>query len=88
MADINSLDTKISYMLSSMGDELPNTKEGKVSVLNKYVTSFNTNLLNALEARGNPKFNAGKTIKERFIEFRENLLKIKPFHNQEIYNQK
>lgn len=88
MTDIIALDTKITFLLSKMGDELPSTKEGKISVLNKYVTNFNNKFIDSIESRGNPLFNAGKNIKEIFIEFRIKMMKIKPFYDDKYYNQK
>jgi len=87
MGDIIALDNQISHLLSNMGDELPASKEGKLSVLNRYVTNFSTKFVDSIESRGNPTFNAGKNIKEVMIEFRNKINNIKPFYNSKIYDQ-
>jgi GTP-binding protein EngB required for normal cell division len=87
MADIIALDNKITHKLSGMGDELPTSKEGKLSVINKYVTNFNAKFIDSIESRGNPLFNAGKNIKEIMIEFRNKILRVEPFYDSKIYDQ-
>lgn len=86
MTGIIALETNITNLLAKMGDDLPCSKEGKLSILNKYITSFNTKFVDSIESRGNPVFNTGKTIKDIMISFRENVMQIKPFDNDAIYN--
>lgn len=88
MADILALDARILQILSTMGEELPQSREGKMSVLNKYVTSFNIKFTDSIESRGNTFYNAGKKIKKVLMDYREKLMEIKPFHNVNIYSQK
>jgi len=86
MTDIIALDTKISLLLLKMGEELPSSKDSKLSILNRYVTNFNNKFVDSIESRGNTSFNCGKHIKDTFNKFKDTIIKIKPFHNNN-YNQ-
>lgn len=84
MAEIMELELKINKKLEQMGLNLPDTKEGKLSVLNKYVTNYYSKFYDSIESRGNV-FNTGKQIKDVFIEFRKDLTNIHPFMNTKTY---
>jgi GTP-binding protein EngB required for normal cell division len=84
MTEIVALEAKINKKLETMGDSLPETKEGKVSVLNKYVSNFNTRFLDSIESRGTVTIlNTGKKIKDVFVDYRQVLENIKPFTNHD-----
>ena len=87
MTEIVELESKINKKLETMGEDLPETKEGKISLLNRYVSNFNTRFQDSIESRGTV-FNTGKKIKDIFISYRENLKKIKPFKDNAEYDQK
>jgi len=85
MTEIISLQSKINQKLEKMGDNLPVTSEGKMSLLNKYVSNFYYRLIDSIESRGN-LLNVGKTIKDIFITYRKDLHNIHPFLDREIYD--
>lgn len=86
MTSVIALETNISNLLAKMGDDLPISKEGKLSILNKYITSFNTKFISSIESRENQVSNTGKCIRDVMISFRENIKQINPFDNEAIYN--
>jgi GTP-binding protein EngB required for normal cell division len=80
MTEIVALESKVNKKLEMMGDSLPDTKEGKISVLNKYVSNFNTRFIDSIESRGNLQtLNTGKRIKDIFVDYRDVLESIHPF---------
>jgi hypothetical protein len=85
MTEIMALETKINRKLERMGDSLPGTKEGQMSLLNKYVSNFYYKFVDSIESRGKT-LNTGKEIKDTFVEYREELHAICPFTNDKIYN--
>ncbi len=85
MTEIIALEAKINKKLEMMGEDLPETKEGKVSVLNRYVSNFNSRFLDSIESRGT-NFNTGKQIKDIFVNYREGVRKIKPFMDEPSYS--
>lgn len=87
MTEIIALENKINKKLEFMGDDLPQTKEGKISVLNKYVSNFNSKFIDSIESRGT-MFNTGKNIKDIFIEYRNEIKEIRPFINDPSYDDK
>lgn len=87
MTELLSLESKVTHTLIKMGNDLPVTKEGKVSVLNKYVSNFCGKFIDSLESRGNPVFNAGKKIKDIFAKYKQDSLQIKPFIDANIYDE-
>lgn len=87
MTEMVELESKINKKLETMGEDLPETKEGKISLLNRYVSNFNTRFQDSIESRGTV-FNTGKKIKDIFISYRENLKKIRPFKDNQEYDQK
>jgi dynamin 1-like protein len=86
MTEIISLETKLVGKLEKMGQELPLSKEGKLSFMNKYISNFYYKFTDSIESRGTV-LNTGKMIKDTFVTYRQELLAIKPFHNKTIYNK-
>ena len=85
MTEIFALETKINKKLDSMGQEIPISKEGKISIINRYVTNFSSRFIDSIESRGKI-LNTGKTIKDIFVNFRTNLSNICPFLDETIYD--
>jgi dynamin 1-like protein len=86
MTEIISLENKLNSKLDKIGCELPTTKEGKLSFINKYVSNFYYKFIDSVESRGT-SLNSGKLIKDCFMNYKKELMEIKPFHNKQIYNQ-
>jgi len=86
MTEIQHLERNVNKKLDILGNDLPVTKEGKISVLNKYVSNFNSKFTDSIQSRGT-SLNTGKIIKDVFIKFREDLMNIHPFLNSNTYNQ-
>lgn len=84
MSEIMELEVKINKKIDQMGLNLPTTKEGKLSVLNKYVSNYYSRFYDSIESRGNI-LNTGKQIKDIFVEYRKELDAIHPFNNSKIY---
>jgi len=86
MTEIISLETKLNNKLDKIGQELPTTKEGKLSFMNKYISNFYYRFMDSVESRGTV-LNSGKMIKDTFITYRKELVDIKPFtSNSKVYN--
>lgn len=85
MTEILSLENKINSKLDKMGADLPPTKDGKLSFMNKYVSNFYYKFMDSVESRGT-FLNTGKLIKDNFITYRNELHNIHPFNNNKIYN--
>ena len=85
MTELALLETKLNQKLENMGHEIPETKEGKLTFMNKYISNFYYKFMDSIESRGNV-LNTGKLIKDTFINYRTELYNIKPFHNEKIYN--
>jgi dynamin 1-like protein len=85
MSEITALEMKLNKKLDKMGAKLPDTKEGKLGILNRYVSDYNHRIVDSIESRGN-YLNAGKTIKDIFIEYRNELQTITPFKTNPAYN--
>lgn len=88
MTEVAALDTTVNDKLLTLGHSIPNDKAGKLSVLNKYVSSFNYSFLDAIESRGITKttINAGKILKDTFTHYKEDIHKIDPFTNTTTYD--
>lgn len=84
MTEISALDIKINKKLDQMGQHLPDSRDGKISVLNRYATNFYYQFVDSIESRGT-SLNTGKQIKDTLINYKENLHKIKPFVNRKTY---
>jgi dynamin 1-like protein len=85
MSELALLENKLNSKLENMGYEIPESKEGKLTFMNKYVSNFYYKFMDSVESRGNI-LNTGKLIKDTFVTFREDLYEIKPFHNSKVYN--
>lgn len=86
MTEISALEDKINKKLNNMGEELPESKEGKISVLNKYVSNFSSKFVDSIDSRG-MTLNTGKRIKDTFIEYKGKLLNLRPFNDHNVYNK-
>lgn len=84
MTEIFALDAELSQKLEMLGGDLPKTKEGKMSVLNKYVSNFSRQFIDSVESRGT--LNVGKQLKDMFVKYRSDLLLIKPFSDKSKYD--
>lgn len=76
--EISKLEETINKKLEIYGDDLPNTKDGKIHVLNRYVSDFNNFILDSIESRGS-QINTGKLIKDAFVKYKTDMAKIQPF---------
>lgn len=85
MLEMISLENKLNSKLDKIGQELPTSKEGKLGFMNKYVSNFYYKFIESTESRGTV-LNTGKIIKDNFVTYRKELLDIKPFNNNKIYN--
>lgn len=85
LAELTLLETKISKKLDILGQSIPETSDGKISILNKYVSSFFYQLVDSLKSEGH-QINTGKILKDLFIKYREAIENIEIFDNEEIYN--
>ena len=52
MGEITNLDMKITNKLENMGEKLPEMREAKLSILNRYVTSYTNKIIDSIESRG------------------------------------
>ena len=85
MIEIISLENKLNDKLDKIGQDLPPTKEGKLSFMNKYISNFYYKFMDSVESRGTI-LNTGKLIKDTFVTYRKELFEVKPFTNTKIYN--
>jgi GTP-binding protein EngB required for normal cell division len=85
MAEMLALEGKVNKKLEAVGEDLPPSKDGKVGILNKYVSGFCSNFIDSVESR-NTQFNTGKIIKDIFVAYRNKVMAVKPFNNSSIYN--
>jgi dynamin 1-like protein len=86
MTEIVALEANVNKKLEAIGHDLPETKEGKISALNRYVSTFNSKFLDSVESRG-IILNTGKKIKDIFVEYRDEITNIHPFLNNNVYNK-
>lgn len=86
MTEIISLENKINSKLDKIGQNILDTKEAKLSYMNKYISNFYYKFSDSIESRGTV-LNTGKSIKDAFVTYRNELLEIKPFTNEKIYNK-
>lgn len=85
MTEMLNLESKVNKKLDRMGESLPQTKEGKLSIMNRFVTNYFYKFVDSIESRGTI-LNTGKQIKDVFIGFRNDLHDIHPFKNNQIYS--
>lgn len=86
MTELLLLEGKLNAKLEGMGSEMPESKEGKLSFMNKYVSNFYYKFLDSIESRGNT-VNTGKLIKDTFITFRSEINDVNPFSDKKVYSQ-
>lgn len=86
LGEIGILEEKIRKKLDDLGDALPDTKDGKIAVLNRYASSFNSKFLDSIESRG-AVLNTGKKIKDIFNDYKVDLLQVKPFSTNNAYDK-
>ena len=84
MTEISALDIKINKKLDLMGQHLPDSRDGKISVLNRYASNFYYQFVDSIESRGTT-LNTGKQIKDTLVTYKENLHKVCPFDNTKVY---
>jgi len=80
MTDIVVLESNINKKIEHYGQGVPESKEGKFSLLNNIVSKFNQDFIDSIESRGS-NVNCGKQIKDIFIKYRNNLFNINPFED-------
>lgn len=83
---INDLIVKNTNILKKLGEGVPDNIEMKNILINKYITNISSNFINNLENRCS-KINTGRLLKEIFINYRNEILKLNPFSN-ELCNNK
>jgi GTP-binding protein EngB required for normal cell division len=85
MLELTSLENILNTKLDKIGQDLPTSKEGKLSFMNKYISNFYYRFLDSIESRGTI-LNTGKMIKDILVNYRKETIEIKPFTNTKIYN--
>lgn len=74
--------------LEKLGDKLPETKDGKLSALNKYVSELSQVVSKSL-IHDDSIYKIGVKFKDTFLNYRNDIENIHPFKtNPEIYNDK
>lgn len=86
MTEIIGMEIKVHEKLDKLGQTIPLTKEGKLSLLNKYISNFYQNFVDSIESRGN-SVNTGKQIKDIFTNYKKEMAQINPFKNTSVYSQ-
>ena len=79
------LEKTISIELNKLGEIIPNDTNGKLGILNTYVSTFCQSLITGM-TEGTLVFNAPVAIKTIFYKFRNELRCVKPFSDTTIYN--
>ena len=78
--------TRIQYTntknLSNLGDPVPTDNNTKLSLMNNIVNILTSNFIDNIEKRGS-EINTGRKLKDIFIEFRNQVMMISPFNNDE-----
>jgi hypothetical protein len=81
------LEGEIDRNLEKIGDKLPDDKDGKLAVLNKYISDFSQQVTNSIK-NSESNFKIGVRMRNIFISFRITLENIRPFQkNQDVYNK-
>lgn len=81
MTEISGLENIVINKLDKIGSDLPQTKEGKLSFMNRYISNFYQKFIEAIESRGS-NINTGKQLKDTFITYRTDINSINPFLNK------
>jgi hypothetical protein len=84
LAELGILEQKIITQLDKFGQDVPTTREGKISLMNKYISSFYYKFIDSIESRGTT-LNTGKLLKDNFLAYKDTLINICPFKQTEIY---
>lgn len=72
--------------LEKLGEKLPDTKDGKLAVLNKYISEFSQTMSKSI-TNDDSVFKTGVKLKNIFMEYRNKINKISPFiSDKEKYN--
>ena len=74
----------IKQKLIELGDKLPDSNEGKVSLIHSLITNFNKQFISTIQDRG-VILNTGRNIKNIFIQYRKELDNVNPFKNNNNY---
>lgn len=85
MSEMMLLENNINKKLEVLGIGIPESKEGKIALMNRYISDFTNEIIDSIESRGN-SLNTGKKIKEIFTSYKQSLKEIKPFENTGTYN--
>lgn len=78
LGELASLEISVNGKLEKMGTGLPETREGKIGLLNRWVTEYNNQVHDSIESRGK-WVNCGKSIKDIFENFKRELKQMDPF---------
>ena len=81
MSQIFILEQKVNNKIQLLGKGIPTTKEGKIALLNKYITNYSQILNDCIESKSNYN-NSGKLIKDIFIKYRNDILKMDIVNNK------
>ena len=82
------LETTVTTELEKLGDSIPGSKEGKLSILNVYVSKF-CHQISLNMASPDNSHSTPVELKSNFIKYRNHISAIKPFvSNQKVYNTK
>ncbi len=78
---------EIKQQLLILGDTLPETKEGKISLIHTLITSFNKQFISTIQDRG-VILNTGRNIKDIFIKYRKEIVNLNPYTHFSETNKK
>lgn len=68
----------VNQEFENLGDQLPETDEAKTAFAHNLLTSFTRSLCDALNSRGS-LYDTSRSIKELFVEYRQNIRNENPF---------
>jgi len=83
---ILEMELEVNKELAEMGSEIPQSEQGKISMIHNLVAKFCNDFVSILNDRGGrstPSVNTGRKIKDIFIRFRETTQKTMPFTPRE-----
>ena len=83
LVNINENLTIVKNDLIELGDTLPITDEGKISLVHNLITNFNKQFISTIEDRG-VILDTGRNIKNIFISYRNFIEKNNPFSDDNI----
>ena len=78
LTNINKQYEEVTKELISLGDNVPNNKELKFTMINNFISLYIKNFIQAIEHRGSI-YQTGRIIKEKFDEFRVQIDNYNPF---------